>query len=80
MNGRAKLGTPLLEVGEVHVVQLGKRQHFRTIFEVGVQSFILADADDREAVGHCKFIQKMFALALRRAGARIVSTRKVKSS
>lgn len=79
-NGRARLGTPLLEVGLVYVAQLGSRRHFRTIFEAGVQSFTLAEDDGQEGLHHCRFIQKMFVIALRKAGARVVLKREVRTS
>jgi hypothetical protein len=43
--------------------------HYRTVFAVGVQSFILADVeDDDEAEDHCKFIANMFMKAMKSAG------------
>lgn len=67
--------------GEVYVAQLYGRLHFRTIFLVGVQSFTLADSEsDTQGLLHCKFIQKMFVKAARRAGMRVVLRRKVRDT
>ncbi len=42
---------------------------FRTVFTVGVQSFVLAYTDDPEEIRHCHLIAKMFATAMKAAGA-----------
>lgn len=43
--------------------------HWRTVFKVGVQSFILADTyDGQEGRQHCEFIRVMFVKALQAAG------------
>jgi hypothetical protein len=69
------------EVGTVYISRLFGKNHFRTIFTVGVQSFTLAEGGpDQADLDHCRFIQKMFVLAVRKAGMRVVLRKKVKDT
>lgn len=47
----------------------GRRVNHKTFFRVGVQYFVLAENDDRkEGLHQCKFIAKMFLIALKNLG------------
>ena len=51
------------------VVQKLDENSFRTVFQVGVQHFVLACVENNdEAEQHCNFIAKMFRKAMSRAG------------
>lgn len=60
----AEIGYPEIAPHSVKVARIS-RDHFQTVFSVGVQGFVLANTEDsEEGKEHCEFIQKMFRTAL----------------